>query len=697
MTASELKILAIDDGEDSLDTLNAAVAHAFPAARFFAAATGPKGMALALAEDPDIILLDIVMPEMDGFEICRRLKEDARLRHIPVVFLTALKPDRETCEKAFAAGAEAFISKPLELWELTVQLRAMLKIKAANILQRADRDHLAVLVAQRTRELAAELAAREKALETLKESEALFKTAFTASPMGICLVDARTGRFLSVNPMFARIVGRPVEELAAATWTDLTHPGDIKAQSENLALLLAGKLKQFQLEKRYLRPGGAAVWVRLTAAPLPAFDNSDPHYLGMVEDISAGKAAELERAKLEEQLRQSQKMETAGSLAGGIAHDFNNILSAILAYSGFLLKSLDQADPRREDAEEINKAGLRAAALTRQLLAFSRRQVLQPKVLDVNQVIQGMKTMLGRLIGENIKLTALKSRTPALIKADQGYLEQVLLNLCVNARDAMPKGGKLTLEASLIRLTGPLVHRHGTVVPGNYVMLSVSDTGTGMSAETQSHIFEPFFTTKPRDKGTGLGLSTVHGIIKQSGGSVTVYSEAGQGTVFKIYFPQVIDEAVTPGQPAAPGKAFTCSGSILVVDDESSLRALTRRTLTPDGFTVLEAASAEEALAVCKRHKGPIQLVLTDIVLPKMNGLELSARLESLYPGIKTLFMSGYTDHAVLAHGILDPAKNFLQKPFTLDELTCKIQEVLPAACTPPPPPPTHQRRLKRA
>ena len=694
MTASELKILAIDDGEDSLDTLNAAVAHAFPAARFFAAATGPKGMALALAEDPDIILLDIVMPEMDGFEICRRLKEDTRLRHIPVVFLTALKPDRETCEKAFAAGAEAFISKPLELWELTVQLRAMLKIKAANILQRADHDHLAVLVAQRTRELAAELAAREKALETLKESEALFKTAFTASPMGICLVDAKTGRFLSANPMFARIVGRPVQELAATTWMDLTHPGDIKAQSENLALLVAGKLKLFQMEKRYLRPGGTAVWVKLTAAPLPAFDNSDPHYLGMVEDISAAKAAELERTKLEEQLRQSQKMEAAGTLAGGIAHDFNNILSAVLAYSGFLLKSLDQADPRHNDAEEIHKAGLRAAALTRQLLAFSRKQVLQPKVLDVNQVIQGTKTMLGRLIGENIKLTVLKSRTPALIKADQGYLEQVLLNLCVNARDAMPKGGKLTLEASLTRLTEQHVHRHGTVAPGAYVLLSVSDTGTGMSAETQSHIFEPFFTTKPRDKGTGLGLSTVHGIIKQSGGSIVVYSEAGHGTVFKIYFPQVTDGVVTPEQPAAAGKSFTCTGTILVVDDESSLRTLARRTLTPVGFTVLEASSAEEALAVCKRHKCPIHLVLTDIVLPKLSGLELAARLESLYPGIKTLFMSGYTDHAVLAHGILNPDKNFLQKPFTLDELVSKIQEVLPTSCTPPPP--TYQRRLKR-
>ena len=683
MTVAKLKILAIDDGKDSLDTLAAAVAHAFPEACFFSATSGAKGIELALAENPDMILLDIVMPEMDGFEICRRLKVDARLRAIPVVFLTALKPDKEICTKAFEAGAEAFILKPLELWELTVQIRAMLKIKAAYILQRTEHDQIEILVERRTRELAEELVAREKALVSLKESEALFKTIFTESPMGICMVDSKTGRFLNLNPMFTKIVGSSIEELVKLDWMSITHSEDIKDQSNNLTLLNAGKIKVFQMEKRYIRPGGAVVWAKLTAAPLPAFDNSNPRYLGMIEDISAGKAAELERSKLEEQLRQSQKMEAAGSLAGGIAHDFNNILSVILAYSGFFLKSLEQSDPRRKDVEEINKAGLRATALTRQLLAFSRKQVLQLKVLNVNLVILGMKTMLSRLIGENIKLTAITGKAPALIKADQGYLEQVLLNLTVNARDAMPKGGKIILEASIVHITEAHIHRHGTVEPGNYVMLSVSDTGSGMSAETQSHIFEPFFTTKPRDKGTGLGLSTVHGIIKQSGGSIVVYSEEGHGTVFKIYFPQITGDAAIAEQPAAAKKIFTGTGTVLVVDDDIAIRTVVRRTLAQDGFTVLEAASAEEALAICKRHKNPINLMLTDMVLPKMNGIDLAGHMESMHPDIKVLFMSGYTDHAVLARGILDPDRNFIQKPFTLDTLIQKTREVL-LACPPP-------------
>ncbi|MDO8804258.1 MAG: response regulator [Elusimicrobiota bacterium] len=685
ITAEKMKILAIDDGQDTLDTLDSAIAHAFPSAGFLTATDGLKGINLALAEDPDMIFLDISMPGMDGFEVCRRLKEDARLRNIPVAFLTALKPDEEIYTKAFEAGAELFIVKPLELWELTAQIRVMAKIKADNILRQAEHDQLETLAAQRTRELTEALATREKTLELLKESEALFKTVFTAAPMGICMADSGTGKFLSVNPMFSKIVGRTAEELAAVSWQSITHPDDIKTQSDNLAALYAGNKETFQLEKRYLKPGGAPVWVCLTATPLPASGGSAPRYLGIIEDISAAKAAEQEKKKLEEQFRQSQKMETAGSLAGGIAHDFNNILTAILSYCEFLLKSPCLDAPSRADAEEIKKAGLRAAALTRQLLIFSRKQVVQPKVLDVNKVILGVKTMLGRLIGENIKLTALTSKTPPLIKADPGYIEQVLLNLSVNARDAMPKGGKITIEASVVRMNEAHIHLNGTVEPGDYIMLSVSDTGTGMSAATQSRLFEPFFTTKPRDKGTGLGLSTVHGIIKQSGGSIVVYSEEGHGTVFKLYFPQVpAGEEITEPQKAVKNM-FTGTGTVMVVDDDVQIRTLVRRTLAQDGFTVLEAASAEEALAICKRHKTPVHLIVTDMVLPKMSGFELAERLKTLHPDMKMLFMSGYTEHAVLAQSILNTDRNFLQKPFALDVLTKKTRVVW-LTCPPPPP-----------
>ena len=677
MTTHRYKFLAIDDGEETLEQLQAGIAHTFPGADFFPARSGAQGIELALAKIPDIILLDVVMPEMDGFETCRRIKEDIRLKNTPVIFLTAVKPDAEICEKALAAGAEAFISKPFELWELLVQIRAMLKIKAANISQQTERAQLRQMVALRTHELAEQLALREKALESLKESEALFKAVFTESPMGICLLDARTDRFLRVNPMLARIIGRSQED-----WMSVTHPEDIKTQSDSLARLNSGETKVLQVEKRYLRPDGSIAWVKLTATPLPAFDKTNPRYLGMVEDISAARAAEQERAQLEEQLRQSQKMETAGNLAGGIAHDFNNMLSAILTYSDLLLKAMGEDDPKRSDVEEIKNTGQRAAALTRQLLAFSRKQVLQPKVLDINMILAGMKTMLHRLIGENIKLTTVARKEPVLIKADPGYLEQVLLNLCVNARDSMPKGGKLTLEVSVARIDAEYIHRNGTLKPGEYALLSVSDNGCGMNAETKAHIFEPFFTTKPRDKGTGLGLSTVHGIVKQSGGTIVIDSEEGRGTVFKLYFPLASGEAAEAGQPAAVKKFSAVSGTVLVVDDDTQIKTLARRALSEDGLSVLEAGSAEEALTLCKHHQKRIDLLLTDMVLPEMTGIELAERLKAEYQEMEVIYMSGYTDHSVLTDGMLPPDKNFIQKPFTLDLLTQKVREALSPPAT---------------
>ncbi|MGD9643141.1 MAG: ATP-binding protein [Elusimicrobiales bacterium] len=532
----------------------------------------------------------------------------------------------------------------------------MLKIKAANLTQESERARLQQMVTQRTHELAEQLVFREKALESLKESEALFKAVFTESPMGICLLEAGTGRFLRVNAMLARILGRTPEELAGTDWMSVTHPNDINIQSDSLARLESGEAKALWLEKRYLKPDGSAVWVKLTATPLPAFDKTAPRYLCIVEDISAAKAAEQGKIQLEEQLRQSQKMETAGSLAGGIAHDFNNMLSAILTYSDFLLKSISKDDPRRKDVEEIKTTGLRAAALTRQLLAFSRKQVLQPQILDINATITGVRAMLQRLIGENIKLVTVTSKEPALTKADPGYLEQVVLNLCVNARDAMPKGGKLTLEASVAHIAAEYIHRHGTLQPGNYALLTVSDNGCGMNPETMEHIFEPFFTTKPRDKGTGLGLPTVHGIVKQGGGTIVVYSEEGSGTVFKIYFPLSSGEVAVSKQQA--GREFAAvSGTVLVVDDDEQIKALARRTLAEDGLSVMVAGSAEEALSLCRRHTKSIDLLLTDMVLPKMTGIELAEQLKSASPEIKIIYMSGYTDHSVLSDGMLPRTK----------------------------------------
>ena len=676
MLAAKLRLLAIDDSKENLDALGSAIPHAFPGAALYTAASGEEGLALALQKEPDVILLDLVMPGLDGFGTCRRLKEDPRTCDIPVIFLTAVSPDKATCDRAFEAGAEAFASKPFELWELAVQIRAMRKIKAANLLQREESARLKDMVERRTSELAGELAAHEKALEALKESEALFKAVFTESPIGICVVSEKNGRFLSANPALSAILGRTPEELLGTACWDITHPEDVRRQKEQLSLLRGGRAGVLRMETRYIRKDGSATWVKLTLSALPAFNNSEVRYIGLVEDIESARNYAREKSQLEEQLRQAQKMEIAGRLAGGVAHDFNNILSAILAYSDFLLKKLAPGDQRRSDAEEIKKAGLRAANLTKQLLTFSRKQKLQPVVLDLNSLIKDMKAMLRRLLGEDIELETLTAAEEAPIKADPGYIEQVILNLAVNARDAMPKGGRLLIQSSLVRMDTTYMDRHGTLEPGDYALLSVSDTGSGMSEEIKSHIFEPFFTTKPRNKGTGLGLSTVHGIVRQSGGVITLYSEKGRGTIFKIYFPLASESgAAAPRQPRKELPA--AAGTVLVVDDDEQIRALARRTLADDGLTVLEAASAEEALALFERRNEGIDLLLTDMVLPRMSGPDLEKNLKNISPHMETIYMSGYTEHTVLDEGPLDPEKSFIQKPFTLESLTRKAREAL--------------------
>jgi CheY-like chemotaxis protein len=370
-------------------------------------------------------------------------------------------------------------------------------------------------------------------------------------------------------------------------------------------------------------------------------------------------------------------METAGRLAGGIAHDFNNLLTAILGTSEILLQELPAYMPERNDVEEIKRAATRAANLTRQLLAFSRRQVLQPRILDLTSVVNGVETMLRRLIGEHI--TLLTHTAPELwqVRADPGQLEQVLLNLCVNARDAMPTGGTILIEAQNQRFEGTTLPPENVMPAGDYIRLTVSDTGVGMDPETQRHLFEPFFTTKEPGKGTGLGLATVYGIVKQSGGFIYAQSERGRGSQFRIFLPRVsgIPEKLeshtpTPRPPAA-------EGTLLLVEDEESVRRLARRVLEGVGYRVLEAASGTEALGIVESWEGPLDLVVTDVIMPGMSGQELSARLRERRPTLRILYVSGYTDDAILQHGILLPNTSFLQKPFTPGSLAQRVQEVM--------------------
>lgn len=392
-----------------------------------------------------------------------------------------------------------------------------------------------------------------------------------------------------------------------------------------------------------------------------------------VENVSL---VERDQVK-EEQLRQSQKMDAIGQLAGGVAHDFNNLLTVITGYSELSLRRMANDDPLRKNIEGITKAGLRAAGLTRQLLAFSRRQMLQAKVLDLNSVVREMDAMLQRLIGENIDLVALLKPSLGQIKADPGQLEQVLLNLVVNARDAMPKGGKITIETGHKYLDETYAREHVAVQPGRYVVLTVSDNGVGMDADTQKRIFDPFFTTKPVGKGTGLGLSTVYGIVKQSEGSIWVYSESGRGTTFKVYLPRV--DEVTDAEDGMSGLQGVHGGSetILIVEDEELVRELAVEILEQCGYVVMAAANGEEGLRICKGFDGRIDLMITDVVMPQMSGRELAERITALRPETCVLYMSGYTDDAIVRHGILEENMSFIQKPFLPDALARKAREVL--------------------
>ena len=391
--------------------------------------------------------------------------------------------------------------------------------------------------------------------------------------------------------------------------------------------------------------------------------------LTMVTDIT-------QRKQLQEQFRQVQKMEAVGRLAGGIAHDFNNLLTVIMGFGQLLYEKLAAGDPLRAYVDTINKAGDRAAGLTRQLLAFSRQQVLTPQVLDLNSVVANVNTMLRRLIGEDIDLVIRRGHGLGQVKADPGQIEQVIMNLAVNAQDAMPQGGKLTIKTANVMLEEAYARSHYPLKPGPYVMLAVSDTGCGMDEETRAHIFEPFFTTKAKGMGTGLGLATVYGIVKQSGGYIWVESEEGRGTTFTMYLPRIEESvgAVEEKATAAPARG---TETVLLVEDEGEVRALIRRVLEAGGYTVLEASQGEEALRVSAQHQGPIHLLLTDVVMPGMSGRELAERLTPLRRETKVLYTSGYTDDAILQRSALDPEAAFLQKPFTPDAVVRRVREVL--------------------
>jgi two-component system, cell cycle sensor histidine kinase and response regulator CckA len=513
--------------------------------------------------------------------------------------------------------------------------------------------------------------------EALRDSEARYRRLFETAQDGILILDAKTGLITDVNPFLVKLLDYSREEFLGKALWDIGPFKDIEASKTAFRELQAKQYVRYEDLPLKTR-GGRSINVEFVSNVYRV--NGKQVIQCNIRDITKRKYAE----QSEQQIRQTQKMEALGQLAGGVAHDFNNLLGVILGYCEILEKQSELAEPTHSMIVKIHNAGTCAKDLTRQLLAFGRRQVLQPVFLDLNTIVNRVDTMLSRLIGDDVELVSVLGCDLGTIRADPSQVEQVLMNLAVNARDAMPQGGKITIETANVEIDEIYARQqHPSTKPGPYVVLTVSDTGIGMDKETQSRIFEPFFSTKEAGKGTGLGLSTVFGIVKQSAGTISVYSEPGHGTTFKIHFPRC-EQAPVFIQPQKTMPLRGGSETILLVEDAAPLRELTRRLLEDCGYTVLDSGDPAEAIRIAEQHKGLLPLMITDVVMPGISGPVLAERLAAARPETRVLYTSGYAGEAVVQHSLLGPECTFLEKPFTRDDLVGKVRELLDSPIRPP-------------
>jgi PAS domain S-box-containing protein len=577
----------------------------------------------------DLAIGDYSMPQFSGMAALRMIQE--RGLDLPFISVSGTITE-EMAVAAMRAGAKDYVTK----------------------------GHLQRLIPAIERELR-EFAARA----ALRDTEASFATLVEFAPIGIYRSNP-AGRFLSVNSALVRMLGYDSSDQVL----QLDMGRDLYADAAERQRLLDrdtySERQYDDVETTWKRKDGRLLQVQLSVRAVRTAAGEVDYYETFVRDVT-------DQRRLQQQLTQSQKMEAIGRLAGGIAHDFNNLLTVITSYSELLFHDLQPDDPRRDDVDQVRKAADGAAALTRQLLAFSRQQVLEPKVIDLNSVVDNLKKILQRVIGEDVELTTVLEPELRAVKADVSQIEQILMNLAVNARDAMPTGGKLTIETTNVDYDPDRQPRSDG--SQRFVMLAVTDTGTGMDEATKAKIFEPFFTTKQPGKGTGLGLATVYAIVTQAGGFIWVYSELGHGTSFKIYLPQV--DAVATTAAVAHVDLPRGTETVLLVEDAAAVRAAAKQVLERQGYRVLEASGGEDALHLAARHQGSIDLVLTDVVMPRVGGRELAERLLAVRPDTRVLYMSGYTDDSVVRHGILEGGVAYLQKPFSPEGLARKVREVL--------------------
>jgi signal transduction histidine kinase len=670
---------------------------------------GASGLKRCRADSFDAVLSDVVMPEIDGYELCRRIKADPQISEIPVLLLTSLADPMDII-RGLECGADNFITKPYDGDYLLGRVRRLLDNRAMRGARKiavgvdvllmgkkltinSEKEQILDLLISTFEEV---LRSRQREYdarlneETARESQRFLQAALDALSAHIAILD-KSGKIVAVNASWRSWakehdtawpdagVGANYLDLWASCFA--AEKETIDELTRCLASLTSGKERAATLEYQAKTTRGNG-WFAFSAT---RFGETEELIAVEHEDIS-------KRKSLEQQLRQSQKMEAIGQLAGGVSHDFNNLLVVITSYTKLLLEQFDPGDARRGDLEEILRAANDAASLTRQLLAFSRQQVLRPSVIDLNTVIGELEKMLRRVIGEDIQCRTVLEPALGHVRADPGQMQQILMNLAVNARDAMPRGGSIIIETANIALDETFASSHTGVTPGRYVIMNVTDTGFGMSMETQARIFEPFYTTKDVGKGTGLGLSTVYGIVQQSEGHIWVYSEMGRGTSFKIYLPRV-DEPIgnaarTRERDALPARA---TETVLVVEDNIAIRKVITRILKPIGYKILEAAGAADAIRIASQVDAPIDLLLTDVVMPETTGPALAAELGKTRPEMEILYMSGYSRSTMEKNSALSAQVHFLEKPFAPDALIRKVREVLTGTPSTPSKPPSRR------
>ncbi len=601
------------------------------------AATGREALRLA-EECPDLILLDVRLPDISGIEVCKQIRANPRLSAIPVVHLSAVFMSNDDRVTGLEQGADGYLTQPVYPKILVATINAFLRLK---------------FLLEENEQLARE-----------------WQLTFNSVADAVWILDADQ-RVVRSNRGAERIFQRATDEMIGKHCWEIVHG----TQAPILECPILRMRKTLKRESMELQADDR--WFKVTVDPILDADKHLSGAVHIVSDITERKQAEAEQTLLQAQLHQAQKMESVGRLAGGVAHDFNNMLTIILSYTQLVIDRIDPAGTVHDDLQQVLKAAQRSVDITRQLLAFARKQTVSPQVLDLNQTVESMLKMLRRLIGEDIHLTWRPRSGLGPVKIDPSQMDQILANLCVNARDAIAGVGEVTLETDNVIFDGSYCAAHPGYVPGDFVLLAVSDTGCGMDRQTLDHIFEPFFTTKDLGQGTGLGLATVYGIVKQNDGFINVYSEPGKGTTFRIYLPR---HAGDPQQSKLPDETEIPRGhheTVLIIEDDVPILNLVKRMLEGLDYEALEAATPGQAMNLAQTHIGGIDLVLTDVIMPEMTGPDLAKKLKALYPDLKILFMSGYTADIIAQRGLLPEDVHFVSKPFSRKELAVKIRETL--------------------